>query len=376
MSERIRIMHVFSWLGPNGVAELLFITAKFNLKAKYDLSFIFYSTTERFLGRRIEELRCPVYEFNLSPNVYDVRVIPKLFKHLRTYKPHIVHFYDSSSIIGRIVAKMVGIPVIISNEVRLMEWSGAKFRDIFLSRFKRTLDFLPDKVIACSEAVRKQRDPKGSEKFMIMYCPFDLTMFPDVMPPFNGNVFKNGAYPVIGNISRMFPGKGHKCLIQATPKIIAAFPSARIRIVGTGPLIGELKALAESLGLGEAIQFTGFVEDLYPEFSLMDIFVFPSLTEGFPLTLMEAMAAELPIVASSVGGIPEMIDDGNTGLLVPPQNPDALADAIINVLSNFEQAKQMGKRGKQKAQNEFAPERYIQKLDALYQELLEAKGMV
>jgi glycosyltransferase involved in cell wall biosynthesis len=375
-NDKMRVMHVFQWLGTGGVEEMLLITAKYNLTAQYDLAFVFYNTTDRFIGRQIEQLGYPVYEFNISRKVYDVRVIPKLIRQIRSYQPHIVHFYDSSSIVGRIIAKLVGVPVILSNEVRMMEWEGAKLRELYLSRIKRALDFLPDKVIACSQAVREQRDPKGSAKSIVMYCPFDLSLFPEITPSSNGNSFKNGQYPVIGTVSRIFPGKGQQYLIQAAPEILAAFPTARIKIVGTGPLLEEMQALTASLGVQESIEFPGFIEDLYQELALMDVFVFPSLMEGFPLTLLEALSAELPVAASAVGGIPEMLTHAETGLLFPPKDPKAIATAVIAFLSDFEKARQMGKKGRKKVTSEFSPPRYMQNLDGLYHALLEAKGLL
>lgn len=136
-----------------------------------------------------------------------------------------------------------------------------------------------------------------------------------------------------------------------------------------------MKALVEALGLQKSVEFTGFVADLSQALAAMDVFVAPSLTEGFPLALMEAMTAELPIAASFVGGIPEMITPGETGVLFPPGDPKALAEAVIATLADYEKAVQMAKKGKTWIRREFTPEKYIQKIDALYQELLEAKGL-
>jgi glycosyltransferase involved in cell wall biosynthesis len=374
MRDKIHIMHCYGAIRTNGfggVERLLLITAKFNLKTKYDLSFTVFRIKEGFI-EDIEKLGYPVYELKLTNAIYDLRVILKLIKLLRMYKPHIVHFYGKSNFFGRIAAKIAGIPIIICNEVDMVEFGILKY----LSMLKRHLDFLPDKVIACSEAVRKYRDKKNSEKYVVIHSPFDLTDFPNGISLSTGNSFKNGEYPVIGTVARISPEKGHKYLIQAMPKILEAFPTARLKIIGTGgPFMREMKALAESLGLGESIEFTGYVEDLYSALFSLDVFVLASLTDAFPISVLEAMAVELPVAASAVDGIPEMITHGETGLLFPSKNSDALAETVIDLLSDIEKAKRMGKEARQNIVSKFTGQMYTQKLDALYQELLEAKGM-
>jgi len=366
-------MHVSGQLDVGGLDELLWITAKFNLQEKYDLAFTACQSRDGYISRQIQKLGYCVYGLNITQRIYDLRIIPRLIRIFNIYKPHIVHIYFKINFFGRIAAKMAGVPITICHEVD-MDWEGYGLR--IIAMIKRKLGFLADKVIASSMAVRKYWDKKGSKKYLVVYEPCDLTKFPRINYLSNGNSYKNGEYPVLGTVSRIWPRKGHEDLIRAMPKIIEAFPSTRLKIVGTGPLMTEMKSLVESLGLWKIIQFTGFVEDVYQALFSMDVFVFPTLTEAFPISVMEAMAVELPIAASAVGGIPEMIEHGKTGLLFSAGNPDSLAKAVIEMLSDYERAILMGKRAKQKVIKEFSPELYIKKLDSLYQELLEAKGLL
>jgi len=125
-----------------------------------------------------------------------------------------------------------------------------------------------------------------------------------------------------------------------------------------------------------SIEFTGFVEDLAAEFAKLDLFILPSLTEGFPLSILEAMASGLPVAATPVGGIPEIIEHGRTGLLFRAKDPSAIADTVISILSDHEKALAMGKQGYEKAIREYSPATYSKKLDVLYQELLRYKGLI
>ena len=412
MPEKIRIMHVSWGLDKGGVEELLLITAKFSLQKKYDLAFTTCDSKRGTISREIEKLGYPVYELNIGSRIIDLRMIPRLIRIFHLYKPDIVHFYSKVSVMGRIVAKMARIPIILCNEVDLL---GKEPRlDLrLIAILKRRTDFFADRIIACSESVRRHWDKKKSDKYMVMYLPIDtekITSFWNIYDkktsknntvvnnestPTNTSVdqetshvdcrdnelsgkkelFKNGACPVIGMVSRVYPGKGHEYLLKAMPRILKAYPAAKLRIIGTGVLLAEMKALALSLNLDSSVEFKGFVGNLYSELNKLDIFILPSLSEGFPLCIMEAMALGIPVAATPVGGIPELIVHEKTGVLFATRNPDSLAETVIKLLADFDKAKLMGLRGKEKVNNEFSPEVYIKKLDSLYQDLLEEKGL-
>lgn len=371
MHEKIRIMHVAWGLDKGGVEELLFITAKFNLQQKYEVAFTTWASKKGVISEKIEKLGYPVFELNVSSRILDLRAVPKLLRILRTYRPDIVHFYAKIGFSGRIVAKLAGVPHIICNEVDLFA-RNASLNLRLLAVLKRHTDFLADKVIACSKAVRQYWDPKNSSRYTIMYLPIDtgkLSVTP-VNTSAHGGPFKTASAPVIGIVSRMHPGKGHEYLIKAMPQILNAYPNARLRVIGTGILQTELENLARSLNISLSVDFKGFVEDLFPEFFTMDLFVLPSLSEGFPLSIMEAMAMGVPVAATPVGGIPELIIPGETGELFAEKDPDSLAETVIRMLGDYENTVATGLRGKNKVLSECTPEAYIKNLDCLYQELL------
>ena len=175
-----------------------------------------------------------------------------------------------------------------------------------------------------------------------------------------------GGAPVLGVVGRLSPEKGHRVLITAMSEILAEAPAARLLIVGAGPLELELRAQVETLGLTESVQFLGYMQDVEMAFSRMDILIVPSLSEGFSLVALEGMMMELPVVGSRTGGIAEIIAAGETGLLVPPGDSGALAEACRYLLSNPAVGREMGKRGRKRVLSEFHPSKFIARHETLY----------
>jgi len=178
--------------------------------------------------------------------------------------------------------------------------------------------------------------------------------------------------PVIGAIGRMVWQKGFEYLIECIPEIVRTYPDAKILIVGDGPLRERLGALSEELGVRDNVIFTGFRSDIKEIFSAVDLFVVPSLLEGFPMVTLEAMAMSKPIVATRINGITEQITDGVDGILVPPKDPTALAKAVIQVLNDREFAKTMGLAAREKVEQDFSVEKMVAETEKVYLSLLKA----
>jgi glycosyltransferase involved in cell wall biosynthesis len=368
--NKIKVMHVIGRLDVGGAEEFLLITAKFNLKEKYRLIFV-SCQGGGYISRQIESLGYPVFELNLSNRVYDLRIIPRLVKIFKEHKPQVVHFYSKISLNGIIAARIAKVPTIICNHIDM--WGSWGIGLACAGYIFRGLTIFADKMIACSEAVNKFWHKNKTQRHMVMYLPFDTTMSLPKKSVLNDKNFKNNEYPVIGTVSRINSGKGLEELIVGMQNIITAFPSAKLLIVGTGPLFKDLKNFVEKRNLRGSVIFAGFVENLSDVFESMDVFVLPSLTEGFPLVIIEAMAAGLPVAASSVGGIPEMIKDKHNGRLFPPKNPEAIADAVINLLSDHHNRRKIAREGKKNVYYKYSPQRYMKKMDVLYRDLVDQK---
>jgi glycosyltransferase involved in cell wall biosynthesis len=178
--------------------------------------------------------------------------------------------------------------------------------------------------------------------------------------------------PVIGAVGRMVWQKGFEYLVESIPEIIQACPSSKILIVGDGPLREKLETFSKERRIKDNVIFAGFRSDIKEILSAVDIFAVPSLLEGFPMVTLEAMAMAKPIIATGIDGITEQITDGVDGILVPPKDPSALAEAVIRVLNDKERARNMGSSARKKVEEEFSVEKMVAKTEDVYMSLLKA----
>jgi glycosyltransferase involved in cell wall biosynthesis len=154
------------------------------------------------------------------------------------------------------------------------------------------------------------------------------------------------SHRVLAAIAQLIPRKGHRVLLEALPEVIGEFPDLRVLLFGRGPLEAELKELCRRRGVSTQVVFAGFRPDLDRVLPCLDLVVHPAVMEGLGLSLLEAAAAGIPIVAARVGGVPEIVQDGVTGLLVPPADPRSLTVAIVRVLRQRELARALGDAGR------------------------------
>lgn len=178
------------------------------------------------------------------------------------------------------------------------------------------------------------------------------------------------AGPLVGVVARLQPEKGVQHFIEAASHVAAAVPEARFLVIGDGPLRDSLVGLANQLGMGERILFTGFRLDAPALVRYMDLLVVPSLNEGTPLVVLEAMSAGIPIVASAVGGIPEQVRHGQEALLVAPADPMAMAGAVTRLLHQPELAHTLGQAARQRAVECFSPEVLLSRTEDVYRAAL------
>ena len=176
----------------------------------------------------------------------------------------------------------------------------------------------------------------------------------------------------IGTASRLSPEKGHSYLLHAFSKIINLGYDAYGLLLGEGQLLQDLIQEATDLAINKRVFFPGKVKNVYPWLRHFDIFVLPSLWEGIPLALLEAMAMGLPVIASNVGGIPEVIQTPDFGRLVPPKDPDALADEMIKLLNDEHLRKKIGEIGKKHVIENFSINKTVDNLDKLYKNVLNS----
>jgi glycosyltransferase involved in cell wall biosynthesis len=182
------------------------------------------------------------------------------------------------------------------------------------------------------------------------------------------------AAPLVGIVARLVPIKAHEDFLQAARLIVQGMPEARFVIVGDGERRAELEGLVDRLGLRSSVRFLGWRRDLERVYADLDVVTLASRNEGSPVALIEALAAARPVVSTAVGGVPEVVVDGRTGLLVPPSNPPALAQAILHLLGDPGYAAHLGAAGRTHVYPRHDARRLVEDMRGLYLRELAARG--
>ncbi len=327
------------------------------------------------IAKNIRALGVPVIDLGMT-HKYRLDAFIRLYQMLRREHPAIIHTWMfHANLPGRVVGCLAGVPIIISSE-RTMGQEG---------RLRRVLNrgtvSLSDCVICVSQRVADyaaQTIELPQTKLFVIPNGVDLTDFASM--PAQEQVRAAFRLPaqalIIGAIGRPRPVKGYGILLDAFSRVAAAHPNAHLVFVGQGPGRPALIAQANRLGFSTRLTFIDDQISIARILPALDLLALPSLWEGMPNVALEAMAASLPVVATTVGGTPEVVVDGETGLLVPPRDPDALAKAILHLLGDPGLRLRMGQAGRERVEKHFAISETVRKTEALYQKLLAEKGIV
>jgi glycosyltransferase involved in cell wall biosynthesis len=218
-----------------------------------------------------------------------------------------------------------------------------------------------DHVIAVSNAVAEHARRMGGHSTRVTVIPngVDTSLFypkPD----------RRSIGPTVIFVGRLVTNKGPETLIRAAPTVLACHPQARFVLVGDGPLRARLQKQVHQLGIEHAVQFLGTRHDVPQLMREAALFVRPSSLEGMPLTVLEAMASALPVVATPVGGTPQVLQDGVNGLLVPVDDSTELANAIVKLLDDRSLAEDMGRRGRELVENSYTWDTVVERTESLY----------
>jgi glycosyltransferase involved in cell wall biosynthesis len=300
--------------------------------------------------------------------VRDLQALPALERLIRQARPDIVHTHTSKAgFLGRLAARRARVPRIVHTP------HGHVFGGYFPSLITRIFIALErraarwtDRIITLSDEEARDHLRHGigsSGQYLTIPSGVDLGPVLDAEPvrPVSGG-------PVIGTVARLVPIKGLEYLIDAAPGILREAPAARFLIVGDGELRPALAARARDRGVADRVHFTGYREDVPALIAGMDLFALPSLNEGMGRVLVMAMALGKPIVATRVGGVPELLAGGEAGLLVPPADPAALAEAICRLLRAPATASALGEAGRRRA-SRYSAESMVKALAELYRQL-------
>ena len=322
------------------------------------------------VGEEIRALGIPVLDLRMTAK-WRLSAFWRLYRLLRSERPAIMHTWMfHANIPGRILGRLAGVPIIVSSE-RTM---GMESRWRYWTN--RLTDPLTDRVVCVSQRVAEfvvQHVGVPEEKTVVIPNGVDTERFAH-LPNKPQARTRLGLHPEavwVGTVARLDAVKRLDLFLRA----LAELPDVHAVIVGDGPERAGLSALAGQLGVAERVVFAGHQTDVRTWLAAMDLFVLPSDWEGMSNALLEAMAAGLTVVATAVGGTPEVVVDRVTGLLVPPRDPQTLADAILRLLRDPDLRKQMGKAGRERVVEHFSVERMVERTEALYEQLLARKGL-
>lgn len=386
MNERpIRILRIIARLNIGGPAiHVTLLTAKLGLP-DYESALVsgsiapgegdmaYYAEERGVHAHLIPELGRAIHPLR------DIRTVLKLYRLMQEFKPDVVHTHTAKAgFLGRVAARMAGVPVIVHtfHGHVFKGYFGPTMTHLFI-RLERLGAQLSDRLIALTEGLRRELveqyriAPKG--KIIVLPLGLDLDSF--AQTPRKSGAFRAAwdiapDVPLIGIVGRLTQVKNHALFLQSAAQIKPNQPDAHFVIVGDGELRADIEGQANALGLRGAVTFTGWQRDLAPIYSDLDVLVISSVNEGTPVTVIEALSAACPVVTTRVGGLPDLLDGGALGTLVPSEDADALAKGILDTLRQPPDVSE----AQRLMLDRYGIDRLVRDLDSLYRGLLAKKG--
>jgi glycosyltransferase involved in cell wall biosynthesis len=320
------------------------------------------------LHQKAREAELPVLPFKMR-NEFDLPAILRLAWAMKRKKCLLAHFHDAHSVaVGSAAASLAKVPYrIITRRVDF------PLKKNYFSRRKYMKNV--DAIIAISEGVKMVLVDGGvdPENVEVIRSGIDFSSFDEDSRALKYKDYLHREFSfeaddyLVGIVAHLADHKGHQYLIQATKILKQQSPKIKMIIVGEGPLSMELNRQAKDLDVEDIVFFLGFRKDIPKILTSLDLFVLSSYLEGMGSSILDAMACRLPVVATKVGGIPEVVIHGETGLLVPPRNPSALARAILKLYSNKTLASRLGQKGYELVHRKFSAEAMADKVVRLYE---------
>lgn len=304
----------------------------------------------------------------------DVVAIAKLARLFRELRPDIVHCHTSHAhALGRLAARFGGRPALIVS--RRVDFSIYRRSFLRLNGLKYRKGV--DRIIAVSEAVKGVlvRDGLDPARIAVVRDAIDVDRIRKAVPvDVRARVGLGPRARIILAVGALVGHKGHRHLVDAIPSLVAAAPEAHVVIAGEGKLRPELERLAIRLGVAARLLMPGYIDDVAGWFASADVFVMPSVEEGLGSSVLDAMAAGVPIVATTAGGIPEVVRDGVDGVLVPPGDAPALSRAIAALLRDRYRAHDLSTAASRRVEAEFPVSRMVEETLSVYGAVLAERG--
>ena len=319
------------------------------------------------LGREIAPLR-------------DLRALVGLRRLVRAWRPHVVHTHTAKAgLLGRLAARSAGVPTVVHTfHGHVLRGYFSPVKTALFRRLETRLAAATDALVAVSDAVKRDLVELGiarAEKIRVVPLGLDLAHLAAGLPR---GVLRREARipddaPLVGMVGRLVPIKDVPTFLRAARIVRDERGDVRFALVGDGEERPALESLCRELGLAEAVTFFGWRSDLGPVYGDLDLVVNASRNEGTPVALIEALAAARPVVATRVGGTPDLLGEGERGRLVPAGEPLALARAVLETLDESLAARRRAEAGREHVLARHSVDRLVRDVDALYRELRAAR---
>jgi glycosyltransferase involved in cell wall biosynthesis len=365
--ERIRVVELLATGSSGGAQEhVLNLMTRID-RERYELTVCSLSS-----GSAVRRLERAGFDVCVIDPTDDEAAIEAVAAHLAAIRADVIHNHMyRAEVVGTQAALHVaeaGLPrPYVVSTVHSSRVRSDEDRDLI-----RRLTPRMDHLIAVSSSIVRKIEDEGrvGAPVTLIYNGIDLERYDQQLPccTLREEYGLPPEGPMVGVVARLEPEKGHPTLLDAWPSVLGAFPSASLLVIGEGSRRDAIEAQAAQLGIAPSVIFTGRRDDVPAVTKALDIAVLPSYREAQGLTVLEAMALSRPVVASNVGGIPEMIEDGVTGLLVPPHDPVALAAAITRLLRDHPLADTLGRAGHDLVHDRFCVELMARAVETIYDE--------
>lgn len=375
MTQPVKVLYLITELGIGGAQSALYrLVASLN-REKFQPTVACFYNGNCLYGKLIEEMGIPVIDLSTNQKKWRLDALWRLYLLIHREQPTLLHTWlYHANIAGRVIGRIAGVPIIISSE-----------RNIYLSNSIRTLlnritSPLSDRIFCVSQSVANYVvEFIGVSRDKISVIPNGVDIKDFVGLPDPQTIRMHYGLPpndfIVGSVGRLHPVKNFDLLIKVFKRLHELYPRAHLMIIGDGPLRKNLESLCCELGLSknEHVFFLGDQTDIPALLSAMDLFVLPSKHEGMPNAVLEAMAAGLPVVTTSAGGTQEIIQNNKTGILVKPDDPEALYQALALLFSDSELRRRLGNAAYGHVKENFSLDRTINITVNLYQEIISTK---
>lgn len=367
--KKVKVLYLIDSLSVGGAEKLLLNLVNHIDHSRFELYVCCLKTLRgNALAEQFSKLSSPVYVVNRK-NLYDPRVILDVARYIRSQAIDIIHTHlTDADIIGRIAGWSTGRPVISTLHNVPQAYDKKRFDRRILGRF--TARYLAHTLVPVAPRVselfiQEWRIPK--DRLQTICNGIRVEDYVDISPRRPRR--HENAGPVITNIGRLTPQKAQHHLLDAAVLVLEQYPNARFMIVGQGHLLPQLTKRAEVLGISGHVTFAGLRHDIPNILADTDIFVLSSLWEGLPLTAIEAMAAACPVVLTDVGSNTDLVESGVHGLIVPADDVQALANALLDLLKDEERRVAMGIAARERARQDFSVAALADQHERLYQRI-------